>query len=65
MRGSGGTRLPSGVQHGLLRRGHDVAVLPPRLFGGAQFVRVRDIGAGDAVLEGATEPRTDGVMIGF
>jgi gamma-glutamyltranspeptidase/glutathione hydrolase len=59
------TRLPSAVQHGLLRRGHDVAVLPPRLFGGAQFVRARDLDSTHTVLEGATEPRKDGVAVGF
>jgi gamma-glutamyltranspeptidase/glutathione hydrolase len=53
-------RLPSQVQHGLLRRGHDLSVLRPGMFGGAQFVRARE-----GVLSGATEPRKDGVAIGF
>ncbi|MFC7228853.1 gamma-glutamyltransferase [Salinirubellus salinus] len=53
-------RMPAAVQHGLLRRGHEVSVSRPLLFGGAQFVRSR---AG--VLEGATEPRKDGVAVGF
>jgi gamma-glutamyltranspeptidase/glutathione hydrolase len=53
-------RMPAEIQHGLLRRGHEVGVSRPLLFGGAQFVRARD-----GVLEGATEPRKDGVAVGF
>ncbi|WP_226006665.1 gamma-glutamyltransferase family protein [Natrinema salinisoli] len=44
----------------LARRGHDVRVLPPVMFGGAQLVRRRD-----GTLAGATEPRKDGVAIGY
>jgi gamma-glutamyltranspeptidase/glutathione hydrolase len=44
----------------LVRKGHDVGLLPPSLFGGAQIVRSRD-----GVLSGATEPRKDGAAIGF
>ncbi|MFB6305073.1 MAG: gamma-glutamyltransferase family protein [Haloferacaceae archaeon] len=44
----------------LARRGHDVRLLPPGEFGGAQFVRSN----GD-VLSGATEPRKDGTVAGF
>jgi len=44
----------------LARKGHDVRVLPPLAFGGAQVVRSRD-----GTLSGATEPRKDGVAIGF
>jgi gamma-glutamyltranspeptidase/glutathione hydrolase len=44
----------------LVRKGHDVGLLPPSLFGGAQIVRARD-----GVLSGATEPRKDGAAIGF
>ncbi len=51
-------RLPN--QIGLVRKGHEVKVLPPSLFGGAQLVRKR----GD-VLTGATEPRKDGQALGF
>jgi len=51
-------RLPN--QIGLVRKGHDVRILPPSLFGGAQLVRRR----GD-VLIGATEPRKDGQALGF
>ncbi|MXV63398.1 gamma-glutamyltransferase [Natronorubrum sp. JWXQ-INN-674] len=51
-------RLPNAVK--LARKGHDVGVLPPVMFGGAQLVRRR----GDT-LSGATEPRKDGVAIGF
>jgi gamma-glutamyltranspeptidase/glutathione hydrolase len=50
-------RTPTEVQHGLLRRGHDLQVLPPGMFGGAQVVRDE---AG--TLSGATEPRKDGVV---
>ncbi|EMA47077.1 gamma-glutamyltransferase [Halobiforma nitratireducens] len=51
-------RLPAKTK--LARKGHDVGVLPPVMFGGAQLVRRR----GDT-LAGATEPRKDGVAIGF
>ncbi|WP_252698756.1 gamma-glutamyltransferase family protein [Natronosalvus vescus] len=51
-------RLPN--QTGLVRKGHDVRILPPSLFGGAQLVRR----TGD-VLTGATEPRKDGQAVGF
>lgn len=42
------------------RRGHDVRVLDSTSFGGAQIVR-----NDDGILSGATEPRKDGVAIGF
>ncbi|WP_265111875.1 gamma-glutamyltransferase family protein [Halosolutus halophilus] len=51
-------RLPNAAK--LARRGHDVSVLPPVMFGGAQLVRRR----GDT-LAGATEPRKDGNPIGY
>jgi gamma-glutamyltranspeptidase/glutathione hydrolase len=54
------SRLPTAVQNGLLRRGHDLRVLRPRMFGGAQLVRSRE-----GVLEGATEPRKDGIVVGY
>ena len=44
----------------LARRGHDVTVLPPGRFGGAQIVR-NDGGT----LSGATEPRKDGSVVGY
>ncbi|EMA47554.1 gamma-glutamyltransferase family protein [Halococcus saccharolyticus] len=44
----------------LARMGHDVRVLAPSLFGGAQIARNRD-----GVLSGATEPRKDGSVAGF
>ena len=53
-------RFPTETQNGLLRRGHDLAVLPPIQFGGAQFARRNDEG----VLSGATEPRKDGNAVG-
>ncbi|MDF9747068.1 gamma-glutamyltransferase family protein [Natrinema salsiterrestre] len=51
-------RLPNASA--LARRGHDVRVLPPVMFGGAQLVRRRG-----GTLAGATEPRKDGVAIGY
>ncbi|MFW6448495.1 MAG: gamma-glutamyltransferase family protein, partial [Halobacteriota archaeon] len=51
-------RLPA--QTALARRGHDVRVLPPVMFGGAQIVRRRG-----EVLSGATEPRKDGTVAAF
>ncbi|MFB6192013.1 MAG: gamma-glutamyltransferase family protein [Haloarculaceae archaeon] len=53
-------RLPDRIQNGLARRGHDVTVLPPINFGGAQLAR-----NADGVLSGATEPRKDGNATGF
>lgn len=53
-------RFPPGIASKLPRRGHDVRVLPPGLFGGAQAVR-NDGGT----LSGATEPRKDGHVAGF
>ncbi|WP_458186806.1 gamma-glutamyltransferase family protein [Haladaptatus sp. NG-WS-4] len=44
----------------LARKGHDVRVLPPSLFGGAQLARYDD-----GVLSGATEPRKDGSAAGY
>jgi len=53
-------RMHDGVATTLVRKGHDVGVLPPLLFGGAQIVR-NDGG----VLSGATEPRKDGQVSGY
>jgi gamma-glutamyltranspeptidase/glutathione hydrolase len=53
-------RMHDGVPTTLARRGHDVAVLPPALFGGAQAVR-NDGGT----LSGGTEPRKDGQVATF
>jgi gamma-glutamyltranspeptidase/glutathione hydrolase len=50
-------RMPTAVQNGLLRRGHDLEVLSPELFGGAQLVRNEE-----GTLSGATEPRKDGTV---
>ena len=50
-------RMPAAVQNGLRRRGHDIEVLLPGMFGGAQVVRNRD-----GALSGATEPRKDGTV---
>ena len=51
-------RLPNATA--LARRGHDVRILQPSLFGGAQIVRRRD-----GSLAGATEPRKDGQATGY
>jgi Gamma-glutamyltransferase len=48
-------RIPTGIAPKLDRRGHDVRVLQPGLFGGAQAVRNNE-----GTLSGATEPRKDG-----
>ncbi|PSP66773.1 gamma-glutamyltransferase [Halobacteriales archaeon QS_1_69_70] len=53
-------RTPAEVQHGLRRRGHDLEVLRPAMFGGAQVVRDRD-----GTLSGATEPRKDGTVAAY
>jgi len=53
-------RMHDGVPTKLVRRGHDVGVLPPLLFGGAQIVR-----NADGTLSGATEPRKDGHVAGY
>ncbi|MCQ4331977.1 gamma-glutamyltransferase [Natronomonas sp. F2-12] len=53
-------RHSTAVQHGLLRRGHELEVLPPGMFGGAQIVRNRE-----GTLSGATEPRKDGTVTTF
>ncbi len=53
-------RMPTAVQNGLLRRGHDLEVLPPGMFGGAQIVR-----NDEGTLSGATEPRKDGTVATF
>ncbi|PSP80995.1 gamma-glutamyltransferase [Halobacteriales archaeon QS_4_69_225] len=50
-------RTPASVQNGLRRRGHDLEVLLPGMFGGAQVVRSRD-----ERVSGATEPRKDGTV---
>lgn len=54
------TRIPSRVQHELIRRGHSLRVAPPGDFGGAQIVRKQD-----GVLAGATEPRKDGIVSSY
>jgi gamma-glutamyltranspeptidase/glutathione hydrolase len=53
-------RMHEGVATKLVRKGHDVEVLPPLLFGGAQIVRNEG-----GVLSGATEPRKDGQVAGY
>ncbi|MGM0591545.1 MAG: gamma-glutamyltransferase family protein [Halobacteriota archaeon] len=50
----------AGVGTKLARRGHDVRILPPSSFGGAQFARNER-----GTLSAATEPRKDGAAVGF
>lgn len=52
-------RFDPAHQLGLVRRGHDVRVEEPVVFGGAQIVRNQD-----GIITAATEPRKDGVAIG-
>ncbi|NHN61199.1 MULTISPECIES: gamma-glutamyltransferase family protein [Halorussus] len=58
-------RLDGAVQSKLARKGHDVRVLPPVMFGGAQVTRVEGLDGDDPVISGATEPRKDGNATGF
>ncbi|USZ73662.1 gamma-glutamyltransferase family protein [Natronosalvus halobius] len=53
-------RTSAPLQSKLVRWGHDVRVEIPAMFGGAQIARVSD-----DVLSGASEPRTDGMAIGY
>ncbi|MFW6376817.1 MAG: gamma-glutamyltransferase, partial [archaeon] len=50
----------SGIQSKLVRMGHDVRILTPTMFGGAQIARNRD-----GILSAATEPRKDGNAVGY
>lgn len=52
-------RFDQGILTALARIGHDVRIMPPERFGGAQAVRYND-----SVLSGATEPRKDGQVAG-
>ena len=54
------SRIDSETLTHLARRGHDVTVELPVGFGGGQFTRYCE-----GVLSGATEPRKDGVAIGY
>ncbi|WP_049972165.1 gamma-glutamyltransferase [Haladaptatus cibarius] len=53
-------RTDGNLSSKLVRKGHDVRVLPPSLFGGAQIVRNEN-----GVISGATEPRKDGTATGY
>jgi gamma-glutamyltranspeptidase/glutathione hydrolase len=52
--------MASGLATKLARKGHDVRILPGLQFGGAQIVR-----NDDGTLSGATEPRKDGLTVGY
>jgi gamma-glutamyltranspeptidase/glutathione hydrolase len=58
-------RLDGSVQSKLARKGHDVTILPPVMFGGAQITRLEGLDAGEPVISGATEPRKDGNATGY
>jgi gamma-glutamyltranspeptidase/glutathione hydrolase len=58
-------RLDGSVQSKLARKGHDVTVLPPVMFGGAQITRLEGLESGEPVISGATEPRKDGNATGY
>lgn len=53
-------RMDDSIVANLVRRGHDVGVDTMEAFGGAQIARYHD-----GTLSAATEPRKDGVAIGF
>ena len=53
-------RIDGNLATKLARMGHDVRVLPPVQFGGAQIAR-----NSEGVLSGATEPRKDGTVAGY
>ena len=53
-------RLDDRLTTRLVRCGHEVVVETPEEFGGGQIVRNCD-----GVLLGATEPRKDGIIVGF
>ncbi|WP_276302172.1 gamma-glutamyltransferase [Halorussus lipolyticus] len=58
-------RLDGETQSKLARMGHDVRVLPPVMFGGAQITRLEGVESGNPVISGATEPRKDGNATGY
>jgi gamma-glutamyltranspeptidase/glutathione hydrolase len=58
-------RLDGNTQSKLARKGHDVRVLPPVMFGGAQITRLEGLEPGEPVISGATEPRKDGNATGY
>ena len=53
-------RVDGATASKLARMGHDVRVLPPVMFGGAQITRRKG-----ETLSGATEPRKDGTATGY
>lgn len=53
-------RTPTATKHELVRRGHDLQVLLPGMFGGAQIARTQE-----GALAGATEPRKDGIVAAY
>ena len=53
-------RVDGNLATKLARMGHDVRVLPPVQFGGAQIARNNE-----GILSGATEPRKDGTVAGY
>jgi gamma-glutamyltranspeptidase/glutathione hydrolase len=53
-------RFPRGVLPKLVRRGHDVEIRPHGAFGGGQLARRTG-----ELLSGGTEPRKDGIAVGY
>lgn len=53
-------RIDDAVLSKLVRRGHDVRIQSPVNFGGAQIARNRE-----GILSGATDPRKDGLVVGY
>lgn len=53
-------RIDDAVLSKLVRRGHDVRIQSPVNFGGAQIARNRE-----GILSGATDPRKDGLAVGY
>lgn len=53
-------RFDETVLSKLARRGHEIRVMPPTHFGGGQIAR-----NADGILSAGTDPRKDGVAIGF
>ncbi len=55
-------RFPPHVMHDLARRGHNVVAITPEAFGGGQAIWI-DWDQG--TLAGGTEPRKDGIALGY
>jgi gamma-glutamyltranspeptidase/glutathione hydrolase len=56
-------RVPESTRHELVERGHCIEVLGPWSSGGA--VQLVELDRARGVLRGASDPRADGVALGF